>query len=133
VEWFIQCFHGQRACFVFFAFAGVIAIILHHDVFGHVKLADGRALFLIQQIDVFIADCVRKGIIVSAHRLIKPANGVAVFTRKRENAFAHKEVFALARLHENGVAPFENSPIGVICSIISQKHLFIFHIHELVV
>ena len=53
VERLIHRFHGQRACFVFFAFGPrFIAIILPHDVFSHIKLADGRALFLIQQIDV---------------------------------------------------------------------------------
>jgi hypothetical protein len=101
VKWLIYAYIGQHACLIFFAFAArVIAIILPHDVFGHVKLANGRALFLIQQIDVVVAYRVRKGVIVSTHRRIKPANGVAILGRKRDNAFAHKEVFALARLHE---------------------------------
>lgn len=61
VERRINSFHGQRACFVFFAFATrFIAIILPDDILGHVKLADKRAFFVIQQIHVFVANRIRK-------------------------------------------------------------------------
>jgi len=105
VKRLIYRFHRQRTCFVFFAFAArFIAIILHHDVFSHVKLANGCAFSLIQQIHILVANRIWKGIIVSAHRRMKPVNGVTVPSRKRENAFAHEQIFSLARLHKNVVA-----------------------------